>query len=76
MGILSRLESTARGPYCGAFGVVFPGGDCVFNVPIRTLVLSEGNTRASYAVGSGVVADSDPGQEYDECLVKARILDR
>ena len=74
MRLLSDLESTARGPYCGAFGVVLPGGDCVFNVPIRTLLLSEDNTRATYPVGSGVVADSVADHEYDECLVKARIL--
>ena len=76
MRLLSQLESTPRGPYCGAFGVVLPGGDCVFNVPIRTLMLSEGNTRATYPVGSGVVADSLADHEYDECLLKARILER
>jgi para-aminobenzoate synthetase/4-amino-4-deoxychorismate lyase len=75
MEIIQRLETASRHVYCGAFGVVKPGGDCVFNVPIRTLLLDRGSGRASYPVGSGVVADSDPGFEYRECLLKSRVLD-
>ena len=46
MGIIAALERRARGPYCGAVGVVWPGGDCAFNVAIRTLVLSRGSGSA------------------------------
>jgi len=74
MEIIRELESGPRGVYCGAFGVVYPGGDCVFNVPIRTMTIQNGI--AVYPVGSGLVADSEGRDEYAECLVKARVLDR
>lgn len=73
MQIISELEAGPRGPYCGALGWVAPGGDCSFNVPIRTLqVETNGSFRMN--VGSGIVADSLPDEEYDECLTKARFI--
>lgn len=73
MRLIRDIEDGPRGVYCGAFGVVSPGGDCVFNVAIRTLVLRSGT--GFYHVGSGVVADSRAGDEYLECLAKARVLE-
>ncbi len=74
MKIINRLETAPRGVYCGAFGIVLPGGDCVFNVPIRTAtVLPDGTI---YHVGSGLVADSQLEDEYRECLHKADVLSR
>ncbi|MBI9016000.1 MAG: aminodeoxychorismate synthase component I [Phycisphaerae bacterium] len=72
MKIIRELETAGRGVYCGAFGLVTPGGNCVFNVPIRTVTIKENN--AVYNVGSGVVADSDGINEYDECLLKSKVL--
>lgn len=72
MEFIAGLETSPRGVYCGAFGIVLPGGDCVFNVPIRTLTL-EGDA-AVYPVGSGIVADSECENEYEECLLKSRVL--
>ncbi len=72
MEIIKTLEPEPRGVYCGAFGVILPRGDCVFNVPIRTASLI--GQDITYSVGSGVVADSNPEHEYHECLLKANVL--
>lgn len=70
---IADLESTPRGLYSGALGWVAPGGNCRFNVAIRTLEVAP-DGRASLGVGSGIVIDSDPGREYAECLLKSRFL--
>lgn len=70
---IADLETTPRGLYSGALGWVAPGGDCRFNVAIRTLQVTP-DGRASLGVGSGIVIDSDPGREYAECLLKSRFL--
>lgn len=72
MEIIHELEDNPRGAYCGAIGYVDPGGDSCFNVAIRTATLKKGNL--TYNVGSGVVIDSQAKDEYEECLLKARIL--
>lgn len=69
MEIIRELETVPRGVYCGAVGWLDYQGGCAFNIPIRTLV-RQGN-RASYHVGAGIVADSDPVREYEETLHKA-----
>ncbi len=73
MEIIAQLESRARGIYCGALGWVAPGGDFRFNVPIRTLEIDP-RRRVRLGIGSGIVADSDPTQEWAETLLKARFL--
>jgi para-aminobenzoate synthetase/4-amino-4-deoxychorismate lyase len=72
MEIIREVESGPRGVYTGAIGFIGPAGDAVFNVPIRTLVL-EGR-RGEMGIGSGIVADSDPQAEWEECRLKARFL--
>ena len=74
MEIIAGLESAPRGPYCGAIGRVAPGGDAAFNVAIRTLVLKVGEGTARLGLGSGIVADSDAGDEWNECLAKGRFV--
>ncbi len=73
MEIVHELESGARGLYCGALGWIAPDGDFHFSVPIRTLEAAP-DGRFRLGVGSGIVADSDPRREWDECLLKARFL--
>ncbi len=73
MEIIRALEQTPRGAYCGALGLIDPDGYSRFNVGIRTLKLNPDGT-CQYAVGSGVVADSNAQDEYDECLLKAAFL--
>lgn len=69
MQILRELECGLREAYCGALGYVAPGGDASFNVAIRTLWLNDQSGKMG--VGGAVVADSNPDDEYDECLLKA-----
>ncbi|MFT3733931.1 MAG: aminodeoxychorismate synthase component I [Rhodocyclaceae bacterium] len=73
MQIINELEAGPRGAYCGALGWLAPDGDADFNVPIRTLLI-DAHGHARLDVGSGIVADSDPAAEYDECLTKARFV--
>lgn len=70
---VAALEGTARGVYTGAIGAIAPGGDMDFNVAIRTAVV-RADGAGSYGVGGGIVADSDADGEYDEALLKARVL--
>lgn len=72
MEIIDAVEGWQRGPYCGAIGQMDADGAC-FNVAIRTLRLTP-DGRATFGVGSGVVADSDGDGEWRECLSKARFL--
>lgn len=77
---IQRLESGARGIYCGALGVVRPGGHATFNVPIRTLTLQRSGTatewQARYGVGSGLTVYADPASEWDELMTKSHLLHR
>ncbi|PWF24937.1 aminodeoxychorismate synthase component I [Corticimicrobacter populi] len=70
---IRQLEPEPRGLYCGSIGWLAPNGDFSLNVAIRTLVLHERN-HGRYHVGGGIVHDSIPEQEWEECLWKARIL--
>lgn len=75
MKIIAELETQARGIYCGAIGMIRPGGDAVFNVAIRTLELNSATARGRYGVGSGITADSTASMEYDEVLAKCMVLE-
>ena len=72
MEIINELETEIRGVYTGAIGFLDPDGSAIFNVPIRTLVL-DGN-KGQMGIGSGIVADSDPAHEWQECLLKGQFL--
>jgi len=72
MEIIRELEAEDRGVYTGAIGFISPDGEAVFNVPIRTLVL-QGN-QGEMGIGSGIVWDSDPIGEWEECKLKGRFL--
>ena len=74
MQIISELEGHRRGVYAGAVGYVFPQeGELDTCIAIRTLVLLNGV--AYLQAGGGIVADSDPGAEHEECLNKLRALE-
>ncbi len=72
---IAGLESGPRGAYCGAIGRVEPGGRARFSVAIRTAEVERSTGRLRYGVGSGVVWDSDAGEEWRECLAKGRALE-
>lgn len=67
--IIHELERGPRGVYTGAVGVLGLDGQMTMNVAIRTLYM-RGSTGHLH-VGGGVVADSDPAEEYEETLAKA-----
>jgi len=70
MRVIAGLEPTGREVYTGSLGYVSPVAGLELNVAIRTLELSRG--RLWLGAGGGIVADSDPRQELEEALVKAR----
>lgn len=70
MEIIEELEPVRRGAYTGSMGYLSWSGDLDFNILIRTLVITNG--RGYLQVGAGIVADSDPGREYEETLYKAQ----
>jgi para-aminobenzoate synthetase/4-amino-4-deoxychorismate lyase len=72
MQLIAELEGQPRGWYCGALGVIRPGGEAIFNVPIRTV--EQRGDLLECGVGSGIVADSDPPAELAEWRAKARFL--
>jgi para-aminobenzoate synthetase / 4-amino-4-deoxychorismate lyase len=74
MEIIRELEKSPRGVYTGAIGYFSPDGSAAFNVPIRTIRLAGG--KGEMGIGSGIVNDSDPEQEWQECLLKAHFLTR
>ena len=68
MQIISELEAYRRGPYAGAVGYSLPGETLDTCIAIRTMVLADGV--AYLQAGAGIVADSDPTAEHEECLRK------
>ncbi len=73
MQIIAELERYRRGPYAGAVLYALPGGPLDACIAIRTIVLHEGV--ALLQAGAGIVADSDPTAEHEECLRKLAALD-
>lgn len=74
MSIIAELEDTPRGVYTGAIGRIAPDRQAEFSVAIRTAVFDKRTGSTGYGVGGGIVWDSESGEEYAECLCKARIL--
>jgi para-aminobenzoate synthetase len=70
MEILDELEGEARGIYAGAIGWFGPRGACDLSVAIRTIVVD--GEEVTIGAGGAVVVDSDPDEELEEMLLKAR----
>lgn len=70
MEIIEELETDRRGVYTGAIGYIGFDGRSAWNIPIRTILKSDNHW--SYNVGGGIVADSNPDDEYQETLTKGR----
>lgn len=68
--LLRTWEPTTRGIYCGTVGFASPAAGCELNVAIRTVEF-DADGSAVLGVGGGITADSDPDDEWDECLHKA-----
>ena len=89
MQMIQALEPAPRGVYCGAVGVVRPGGDAnaqglhpvaaTFNVPIRTVVLTpkaHGPTRVTCGIGSGITSGAQASAEWQEWRHKSAFVER
>ncbi|MBM4141404.1 MAG: aminodeoxychorismate synthase component I [Nitrospira sp.] len=72
MEIINELEGEPRGIYTGAIGFISPERKAVFNIAIRTVVIQ--GERGEMGTGGGIVWDSDPEAEYEECKLKANFL--
>jgi para-aminobenzoate synthetase component 1 len=72
MEIINELEPHPRGVYCGAMGYIGFNGAMDTNIVIRTMVRTE--KIAKFNVGGGVTYLSDPKDEYEETLDKAKAL--
>ena len=74
MQAIAALEDSPRGVYCGALGVVQPGGRATFNVPIRTLTVQ--GRQVVCGVGSGITAGSRGDDEWREWRHKQAFVER
>jgi len=72
MELIDRFETTRRGLYGGAVGYFGFSGNLDSCITIRTIVLA--GDRASVQAGAGIVYDSDPAREYEECVNKSMAL--
>ena len=72
MEIIAELEPSRRGVYCGSIGYWSVTGELDANIAIRTAIVQDGHVY--FSAGGGIVADSDPEQEYLETLDKARAM--
>ncbi|MDQ6725835.1 MAG: anthranilate synthase component I [Actinomycetota bacterium] len=73
MEIIDSLEPTKRGPYAGVVGYLDFSGNLDTAIAIRTMLVAA-DGRASVQAGAGIVADSDPWAEDEECRNKAAAL--
>lgn len=77
---IAKLEAGPRGVYCGAVGLMSPGGRVTFNVPIRTVVLHTPPPPAPWTahcgIGSGITLDARADGEWREWQAKRGFLER
>lgn len=74
MEIINEIEQQQRGPYCGSIGFIGFNGAMDTNILIRSYTIKD--NLVNFNVGGGIVADSDPLDEYEETLTKAAALRR
>lgn len=74
MEVIADIEGEPRGAYCGAIGRIEPDGSAAFNVAIRTLELTTGESTAMLGLGGGIVADSHVDEEWAEAIAKGAFV--
>ncbi len=73
MEIIEYMEPNQRGLYCGSFGYIGFNHDAEFNISIRSITCVQ--DRLYYSVGSGIVWDSNPEEEYNETEAKGKAIE-
>ena len=74
MELIENYELTQRGLFSGSIGYITPNGDFDFNVVIRSVFYNEHREEISFFAGSGITFYSDPEEEYEECMLKAKAI--
>ncbi len=76
MKLIEKYERTKRGIFSGAVGYVDPQGNFDFNVIIRSLLYNKKRRYLSFTVGGAITSQSNPENEYNECLLKANAIEQ
>jgi len=74
MELIEQYECFKRGAYSGSLGYINPNGDFDFNVLIRSIFIDTKTQKINFNVGSAITLDSNPEEEYEECLLKAKAI--
>lgn len=74
MQAIANYEEGPRGIYCGALGAIAPGGEALFNVPIRSVQVDRSRGEALCGIGSGITWSSHADGEWAEWQAKRRFL--
>jgi para-aminobenzoate synthetase component I len=74
MELIEEYEKTKRGIFSGAVGYISPENNFDFNVVIRSIMYNAETKYLSFQAGSGITYYSDPGKEWEECLLKAEAI--
>ncbi len=74
--LVRQYETSNRGIFSGAVGYISPDNDFDWNVVIRSIMYNEASRYLGYKVGGGITFQSDPIQEYEECMLKAYALQK
>lgn len=74
MELIEKYEVFKRSAYSGAMGYIEANGNFDFNVLIRSIFIDTEAKKLCFNVGSAITIDSDPEQEYEECLLKAKAI--
>lgn len=76
MELIEEFENNSRSAFSGALGFVEPNGNFDFNVLIRSIFYNAETQKLTYNVGSGITSASDSEKEYEECMLKASIIQK
>jgi para-aminobenzoate synthetase component 1 len=74
MQLIEQYEKTKRGLYSGAVGFITPDKNFDFNVVIRSILYNQAKNYVSFTVGGAITSLSEPENEFDECMVKAKAI--
>jgi len=76
MKMIEKFENARRSMFSGAAGFFLPNGDFDFNVIIRSIYFSSKTQKVSWQAGSAITWDSIANEEYEECLLKTRAIQK